>query len=589
MSTGNSDTIMKILISLLSVLICLQAFSQNVWNGDVTVNYGSSFENNELGEHKWISSKCGAKASFKYTTPKFFIAFGGEGGNKFHTTLVSGHTVKADSTEDYSVTIKDIQNINAGALLRTGWTFSPADRLTFKYDFKYDRNTVLNGTLGSTGVSKKDSIGHFVLSDEKAEVLKGKHTAELSYIHNFSKPDRKLDATFNFIFADESNNSIWEKLTLDTSSFGDRYYRITPRMFDYEYQLKLKYGEKQLAGVEGLDADFSMVTVFKADEDFQRAATLVGTEWVDSSSYHEDFLFYELVISPIAHIVYSKKFYSIDASYTPQFYGNKLRNAYFESDFDAKTVSNLINVKNRFDFLKAHAIALDYDRSVKRPGYLQICPFERAGSQYSNVKYRGDPDLLPEVKHKFDLSYTYTFRRFQVTAGTGYEYKNRIIEQTYWEEMEDNAKYRIYTWINGGDSHIGYASAQLMWNGKNLKAALGGKINYFYGEANTGKITYSKDYSLNGFVSYSIRKWTFLARAKYESKIIRSYTSRDEIVKCDLRIDKTFGKFTIFLEGLDLFDKLIHIYTKNFDQTEERYEEIYNASRIYQAGVTFKF
>jgi len=361
-------------------------------------------------------------------------------------------------------------------------------------------------------------------------------------------------------------------------------------MFEYLNRVNVQYSEKKFADVNGLDMDFILDGKINTNRDHQRAATLHGTEWLDSTSYHEDFTFVTITVSPTAHARYTGSFYTADAAYTPQLYSRKLSGNIYRGSFDYGFISHLVDFKNFFNFRKGHQVSFIYNRSVKRPGYIQICPFERAGGEKHDEKLKGDPDLMPEAEHKLDLTYTYRRNRFTISGGIEYDYKFRIIEQTYYEGQDsEGTKTKINTWINGGHSNTNSASLYLAWNGTYIKAHLSGKYNYFHGEAATGKVTFSSDYTIFGDLTYQFKTWTFLVRSKYDSKIIRSYGAKNEVLKCDARVEKKIWKFTIFMEGLDLLDNPYEITTINADQTEECIKKYSNMNKVFRLGVTYKF
>jgi len=595
-------------------LSCIQAFPQDVrteksdrpgvWNGNVSLNYGSNFEYLGYDGHKWTSYRAGGEATVGYSTPKFNIEASGNLSYSYRTYVVTGMTIKMvkDTAVDINFTTKEVQNIQNGASVKGGWNISSSDRLAFSYVYRFEHNVSTNGGASLTAEQKADTASLTSLSGTKEAIDNtiGRHTVHLNYSHKFFKPGRTIDAGYEFSFLNDTRMSDWTKydyhIKEDPEGSDDpviyettRYYRIMPHLFGYINLLKVQYSEKQFADVRNLDMDFTLEGLIETNRDHQRAATLDGTEWKDSTDYHEDFLFNAITLSPKVHGKYTRGVYTIDASYTPQFYTRKLDADAHSGSFDYGFISHLANLQNRFGFPKGHNLSLIYDRRVKRPSYIQICPFPRNGSQYSNVKYQGNPDLMPEAFHNLNLSYSFTRKRFSVTTGLGWEYKFRIIEQTYNNVMEDNVTTRVYTWINGGYSHTNNITLVMGWKGSALQAHLGGKLNFFYGETNSGSTTYSSDYSMDGDISYQLKTWLFQLKGRYSSKVIRSYSTVNEVVKCDLRVQKRFGMFTVFIEGQDLFDRPYEISTVNEERTEERYEMISNMNRLYQIGATFKF
>ncbi len=594
------------MVAILS-LADIQAFPRHVrneksgragaWNGNVSLNYGSNFEYLGYDGHKWTSYRTGGEATIGYSAPKFNIEASGNLSYSYRTYVVTGMTIKTakDTAVDMNFTTKEVQDIRNGASVKGGWNMSSSDRLTFSYVYRFEHNVSSNGGANMTAEQKADTASLISLSGTKEAIdnTNGRHTAYFNYSHKFFKPGRTIDAGYEFSFLNDTRMSDWTKYDYHSKDSAvyetTRYYRIMPHLFEYRNRLKVQYSEKQFADVRDLDMDFTLEGMIETNRDHQRAATLDGTEWKDSTAYHEDFLFNAITLSPKVHGKYTTGVYTIEASYTPQFYTRKLDDDAHSGSFDYRFISHLANLQNRFGFLKGHSLSLIYDRRVKRPSYIQICPFPRNGSQYSNVKYQGDPNLMPEAFHNLNLSYSFTRKRFSVTTGIGWEYKFRIIEQTYKNVAEGDVTTRVYTWINGGYSHTNNITLILGWKGSALQVHLGGKLNFFYGETNSGNTTCSSDYSMDGNISYKLKTWLFQLNGRYSSKVIRSYSTVSEVVKCDFRVQKKFGMFTVFIEGLDLFDRPYEISTVNEDRTEERYEIISNMNRLYQIGATFKF
>ena len=78
-------------------------------------------------------------------------------------------------------------------------------------------------------------------------------------------------------------------------------------------------------------------------------------------------------------------------------------------------------------------------------------------------------------------------------------------------------------------------------NLKRFNAELGGYYNYFLGYNNAGTETRSSDWGVNGSATLTLKGgWIFDVKGRYQSKIIRTYSSMTEYVGCDVRITKGF-------------------------------------------------
>lgn len=183
--------------------------------------------------------------------------------------------------------------------------------------------------------------------------------------------------------------------------------------------------------------------------------------------------------------------------------------------------------------------------------------------------------------------------RFSSVLELGENLEQDRIENTFSREILDDREYRVYTWINAGWSSALFARLALKWQGERLKAEIGGLYNYQMTEDKDGNRAYNSDYNLSGSLLYEFGKgWSAETRLRYQSKIIRSYTTITEYVGCDIRVDKKFGKrkrFGLFIDIKDLFDNDIRTEIISEDRSQVRVEvQDYNR-RLFSLGATYSF
>lgn len=591
----------KLLPLTLMILLPLCAAAQGNWSGEVNADAGSNFHSSPLNRRTHDVGDISAKLG--YSSKKFKFDVSGSGSYKHIQTGQSGRDIEisaADTSKSGDVSVKQKTNVKARGGADFFWL--PNQYNTFKvyYTFSYDGDTPNNYTL-STGPLGEEHFD-YSFSRELGDNYDRTHDAGLSYKRTFDKPGRILSAEAGLVIGQSVTTSEWikgegtgdkdgkgvdeEKIAALTGS----RYRTTPYSGSRDISASIIFSEPEFAGARNLTLDFSLGYHFKNLEDHSRAATLVGNEWKDSTSYREDFRFRTATLSPALRVRYSTGIYKLDFSYAPEYYAQKLDSEGKVGDINRGTVAHLMNMTNTFTPWQGHLFELAVRRSENRPSYLQICWFPRSGSQYSDELYKGNPELQNSITTFASLKYKYTLKRFSSTLSAEYVFNPRKIEKTYTNEVIDGREYRIYTWVNGGRSRELNAKLGLSWRANNFKADLNGRYTDYHGISLSGSVTHSSDFSVSGSAEYNLKTWTFEASAGYQSDITRSYTSMTAIPTCDAKITKAFGKhISVYLQAFSILDNTVTVTTISEDEKNIREEQIIYNNRLFVLGFSYRF
>jgi len=589
----------KLPILLLLFCACTGVFAQNKFNGEFHLEGGNNFHNTVLNDRSYFLG--GINARIGYKTEKISIdVYGNTNYNsRYIATVGKNLTVSGqDTTKKADISADKLESLSYGTGFDFNWTQSENNFFKISYSYSGDRATPQAASIVTDEIidKKADRDVSFKETDNRF----GSHKAGINYTHKFNREGRMLEAIATFKAAKNDKMSSWtigrgegdlskiQEMNLSNLTI-DRQYRDIPSSRDNEVIASVKYADKSPFGIKNFEWDATLLYNFRDLSDNQAMENYKESQWVDSTEVRENFRFRTARITPTLHFTYKVWKYILEASYSPEYYAHKLDSDKQTGNVNKDVVSHFFYVNNSLTPWDGHEFSLNVSRSESRPGYLEICWFPRQSAQYSNELYKGNENLLPTVYVDGYLSYKYTLKRFSTTFDVGHNYTKRKVEQTYNNEEIDGREYRIYTWINGGKSHETNGAVKLSWSGSKLSANTRFRYNYYHGVNADGDETRSGDYNISGDIEYSLKTWKFAADIAYQSGIERDYNSLGEIIKCNARISKSFGKFGVYIQGRDLFDSPIVIITKSEDGSETRYEQTRKNNRVFLLGIDWSF
>lgn len=610
----------KLLILILGLFSVLPPCSgqeavMGKWDGGADLNAGTNFATKK-STRKFSYSIGDISAWSRYRTDNFMIKMDLQCLSKFAATSTTGSTVNAKdlSAPHIDVDINLDENTTfeekAGVLME----YRPGTRDMISFDFRQklnrqEPNKIVVSMQNVVSGDKLDDISSkFYIDAEEGLQKVTDYAAEAKWKHCFEKSGRELLSRIKWGLNRIDKSSVWHRLSADKaykisedqekslslealsensvdSEMAEQVFRITPLNLKNNLNASVLYSDRDLFDKKNLNLELGADFLLGFDRDKLSAANFVNEVWVDSLRYRENFDFITMDLSPRAELSYSSDKFNFHLQLTPDFYVSKLDSDRNIGGYNFGKVYVLPDVSAEWTPSAMHKLGISYKQGLTRPGYLQICWFQRSGA-YANEIQMGNPNLKPGSNGKAALLYTFHAGFFTGTL-EGASTMN-------WDKIEKVlntvGEYRIYSWINSGHSTDNRIKLTMKADLKNFKAELGGYYNYFIGYNNAGDVTRSSDYGLNGDATLWVKGgWIFNLKGRYQSKIIRTYSSITEYIGCDVKVTKDFKRFSVYLEGRDLFDRDIEIATYSEDKTYVRCEKHTYNRRLFALGASFKF
>lgn len=578
------------------------------WNGFVLVNGGTSFTAGDLNIvtfdefEKWNNSQGEAKGEVGVKFGAFDIKTTlGATTSYIRTRKEAGSYELDECLEDFRSMSLDLTQSETDKGKYTAdldFVFAPdaSNKLTFKYRSTLTYDDPLN--INQSAAIRERATEAY--STESSDFKKGTFIPSIEYVHLFNKTESELRAFMDWLIADDIRSTIWLKGTAEYDldieeeelpyySESSTIYRITPEYFDSDFSAKVRYKDINFLQISGLNLDFNLDLILARDYDQYSAATYIGEEWRDSTRYRENFDYLAMTVDPWIHATYDLPRWRFEARFDPQMYADRLKDDKHTQRLTLASIVPLFETKADWKMAPYHKLGLSAKKTISRPDYLKICWFQRPGS-YIDELQQGNPKIRPASTFFTALTYAFDYKRFSTSLELGYEYVNDKIERTYNMQEIDGQMFRVFTWINAGYSNKGNLKLVMKWNGSKLKVNGNANVNYYVGVSNNGTVSKSSDFKYDVDASYL---WDFglqiLGRCRYQSKIIRSYSTTTEYYGLDLRVSQKFGKFDVYLEGKDLLDRPIITQTFSEDETQGRVE-IWNYNRrIFLLGLKYSF
>lgn len=563
--------------------------AQRKWEASATMSLGTDFREmssdlrNTQGE---------AKVSLRHQGKRLSL-FGDIQATTIHqAVLETGFDMSTAQDKAFSMS-EDISSRitsdrNLGIRWGASWLVRPTDTLSVKYQEDLSKNTKEKISIH---MSQADVMGDiapvlFSVSNQDARKRNRNHNLFLSWAHRFQKKGREIRNEFSMDMGRERVTDLWDvgDLSGELVLISSRSYRLTPHMKDNVFILKSRYKDPSFLDVSGMDAEMSLSLRAGKDHDVLSAANHVNQQWVDSATYRQDFRYSTLTITPMFHLSYNTDPWDVAISYTPEYFTSRLSNQTHKGHFGNGLISHLVTLYSGYRFSDRHHLSLSYERSVSRPTYLQICWFPRPGD-YAHEVFEGNPHLKPSLRNRLAITYEVGKGDLKGTIEAGYTLDSRKIEKTFVPVYDKGIGIRRYTWVNGGRDATLNLSASMEGTFRSLRLVAEGNVRYFHGRDVDDEHTYSSDYSFLTEMSYTYRTWTLTLSGRYESDIRRTYTSKTSVVGCDVRLDKKFGKFHVFLEGRNLLDRTVTTMTYSLDGESIRSEMTIPYRRIFLAGL----
>ena len=601
----------KVLILIGIMFSSLMASGQEAtkgrWDGGISLDAGTNFEKGK-STRGFSNSSGDVSAWGRYRTDKFMIRLNLQGLSKFTTTSTTGITANVKNPDDPQINFDINQNENKSFEETAGvqMEYKPDRQNIFSFNFrqKFTKQTPNKIVVSFQNIFHNDD-GVNIDTKRHSDVEEGYQDVidfgiDAAWNHRFEKAGREINSRMEWAFNRNDKNSIWHRHFLEGqiseeefrnhsfntgNEISSQTFRITPLNRNNRLNASVLYRDIDLFDQKSLNVELGTDLRIDYEKDNLSAANLIDKVWVDSLKYRENFDFVSIDLSPKARLSYSPGKFNFSLQLTPDLYVSKLDSDNNIGRFNFGRFYILPDMNASWTPNPNHKLGISYKQGISRPTYLQICWFQRSGADANEI-LMGNPRLKPGSNGKAGLYYTFQSGFFTGTLEGSATMNWDKIERVF----NSDGDYRIYTWINSGHSVENSLKLTLKADLNNFDATINSYYNYFIGYNNAGDETRSSDWGVSGEASLRVKGgWIFNAKGRYQSKIIRTYSSITEYVSCDVRITKDFKKFSVYAEGKDLFEQPIMVSTYSEDKTNVRFEQHQYNRRLFSVGVSFRF
>lgn len=475
---------------------------------------------------------------------------------------------------------------------------SPAGLWSFwlNYDFNY---------RSATNLTYKTSMQNYSedLTQETPFTLEQILSAGLQASYELGSSRRVLTGTFSVLHSNKEQETDWfmvggiegeeeEETEAWLSSF-----RMTPSSSVVTYSGNLHLRDSLMTGAPRWVLDPGVrYSVSKALHSNSGATLdLEHTDlnhmvWIDSTAIRESFHFASIDLQPHVATGFEWKNLRVNADYALSFYARQLADSTHHQGFKWQSPLIIGNGSIAWQITPRHLVSFFNSLSVKHPTYLQICWFDRSGG-YMEQLYRGSESLRSTKSRLYRTQYTFRYRRFLASGSASFTFQRDEIEQTWFNEVIDNRTYKVFSWLNGADSHIIGGALRLGWLGKVMTANLGVESNHTTRtHRETGEVKQSDDWRLTAdAAAHFSRGWTLSGDMRYQSKVSTFFSIFKQYCVLNARIQKDFKKVSLFLEGRDLLDRPMETKFISADEKEVWTESTLHNRRLLRLGCNWRF
>lgn len=372
-------------------------------------------------------------------------------------------------------------------------------------------------------------------------------------------------------------------------------YRITPSSQDINLDADIHLQQTVLDSEVNLKITPGARLSTKQALDHNSGATQISLEkeepeWKDSTRLREFFNYLSVWVDPYVAADFKWKNVEAHANYAAQVYARRLNDDTHQQPLKVKGVYPVGRANIKWTISPNHSLNLTNQMSVSHPDYLKICWYDRTAG-YLDQLYRGNEGLLSPKTRVYGLEYEFKYKRFISQSTVSYKRVLDEIDQTWTNEEIDGRQYKVFHWLNSSNSRSVGLTQKLGWRGKVIVANVGITYNQSRRTAkDSDKVKNSFDWKLTSDVTAFLGKgWSVGADAKYQSKVATFFTIFKQYCELNVRIQKDFKKFTLYLQGRDLLDQTRETSFESEELQEFWVEQVRSNRRIFVLGAKWKF
>lgn len=508
-----------------------------------------------------------------------------------------GVVYKAASTRPLSVSLRS----------DLAWTPSPLRNYSAWVLYKYKNDRAYNHTMNAGG-SEQD-VQDFSYYYEAPVMDEHRVEAGGRTFRSFNDGRTQLHGFLSLSAVASERTNTW---TVFKSEQGDgatainvddiegyaSMYRITPSSQDFDAEGDLHVQQTLLDGASSLVLTPGARLVSKLALDQNSGATRLPLDadkkdewtWKDSTRLRESFNYLSLWAEPYIGADFKWKNLEAHANYALQVYARRLNDESHQQPLKVKGIYPVGKANVKWTISPSHSLNLTNQVSVSHPDYLKVCWYDRTAG-YMDQLYRGNDGLFSPVTFTLGLEYTFKHERFLSQTGISYKSVVDEIDQTWSNEEIDGRQYKVFRWLNSSDSRGFGVTQKLGWSGKVIVANAAVTYNRSHRKAKEGdKVKDSHDWKLNSDVTAFLGKgWSVTLSSKYQSKVATFFTIFKEYCELNMRIQKDFKDFSLYLEGRDLLDQPRETSFESDELQEYWVEEVRSNRRLFILGARWKF
>ena len=556
----------RALLSLLLLTCAATAWAQ--WSGsvDLGVGYGRLTGTDEsTGLNHWLGNGT-FRLGYKTTAFQWNTSLGGSYEDLTSEDFRMSASFSDTGTDQVSLAseIKNKLSRPWGLSFRSDAIWTPSAGLRHHayilYGYKYNR--------GENLTYKYAGVNEFVLSDVYFDLPETRtRQTELGYdfTTRLGSPRKVLAGSISLSRSRKNQQTQW-LLYQDLPDTPE----ITPEVMDI-YVIRPQSAQSTIksaihlrdsvitSGPSRLLLDYGVRLNGGVVNDRNSGATLISEDpivWKDSTRLREDFKFLTVTAEPYVAASFRRDKLQVNADYGLQFYARRLTSDLHPvKGLDFVKPSLVGNIRADWTFGDGHSLMVGNSLSVKHPDYVQVCWYERQGTYLTQI-YRGSNTLEDTHSYAFNLGYTYRHKRLRVALTATATRRLGEVEQTYSSEEIDGKTYQVFTWINASDSWAISLAPQVGWAGKMFKTNVGFTHNQTFRTARVGgERKKSNDWSLWADASLTLKDgWQAVADIRYHSSVSSLFTSFSEYWTLNVKVQKSFKRLTVYLQGRDLLD-----------------------------------
>lgn len=550
--------------------IVLKENAQHGFTGSASASAGTHNSYNAALNLAYQNKKVNVYTNYSYRRADRV----GNGYSNKNTMFSNGHDTLQNQTADQKFTFKG-QNIRSGI----DYNIDPKTTISFSNNINLRNRTRYQD--GATDVLGDGNLTQQILQNNTSPGSGHNYDFNLDFDHKFKKKDEELTADIGYSTGYENDydylNTGYNYYLPDTSAYKFLQNNQTINHehnwnFQLDYTLPLKNGK----------IDMGYRSTFNTnDNNYMVDTSNAVTPFIPDMAQSNDFYYHEIVHAIYTDFQHTFGNFSIQA-------GLRLEDARINTHLtdSAKTTAfhdyywrlypSLFLTEKLSD---SQTLQLSYSRRVSRPRGNQISPFLNTSDPLNYSQ--GNPALLPEDTHSFELSYINYYKSLTITSSLYYRLTNDNIQQirTFYNNDADISLTEfenVKSASNAGFELIAKLSPAPMFD-------LTGNVNIYYKHIDGDPaldLTTTSGYAWNGNLTANVKplkKLSFQIRGDYQAPQVIPQGKMYAMYGVDGGVRYDISKvLNVSVNARDIFN------TRKYDSDIYYNTDVYNSDQYSQ-------